>query len=356
MLNLCHSVMLQTSPLTLNSFLKHCFYVALFVTQAVGLLLFPFNYKTKKFSRNNRRSKIYCGILHVCYCGLLPFAITSNFSNQSAYSQSSFYVALNHFITALRLPALLVTLWGVWWHSERFINLIQDFEKLRLENFHTLSEARRNAILERNDRLIWLKLVTAVSLMIMFYVRIFMFVRRPSWPFILLSLYYGWLECLTVYNVNFFFCGICYANCSLRFVKAKIMDCDGFYDPEIVHHLSGMFGEIFNLTKELIAIFQWQLLTIMLAAMVALIALFFNLAIWWYTSTESFKFPLMLFALQAAFINIGEILVTAFVCCDTKNCSRDIQEMLMDISMTCNAGHGKTVYNKVSGAFCDNTI
>uniref|UniRef100_A0A1I8Q4R7 Gustatory receptor n=1 Tax=Stomoxys calcitrans TaxID=35570 RepID=A0A1I8Q4R7_STOCA len=275
--------------------------------------------------------KIYCVVVHVAYCGLLPFAATSHHIEQVAFMQRRFYVMVNHAVTVLRLPSIILTLWGIWINSGRLFKVINGFERLRLDNFHTLSEAKRHEILKRNDLLIWLKLATAMSLMVMFYVRIFLFVRNPSFPLILLAVYFGFLESLTIFNMNFFFCGICYVNCALRYVKAEIMESTPSNSiPWKTHHLSKILERICHLTRELIGIFQWQLLAIMLADMVALVSLFFNIIIWWYTSVEPLKLPLLLVTLQASFINIGEIFLTAFVCSDTKKCWKSIRQLLFE--------------------------
>ncbi|XP_013101485.2 gustatory and pheromone receptor 39a-like [Stomoxys calcitrans] len=321
----------QISSLTLDPKLKGIFYVAVFVTHLLGLLNFYFDYKSKKFVQKGYLMKIYCVVVHVAYCSLLPFAATSHHIDQMAFMQRRFYVVLNRVVTILRFPSILLTLWGIWRYNGRLFKVISGLERLRLDNFHTLSEAKRHEILKRNDLLIWLKLATALSLMAMLYVRIFLFADNPTFPLILLAVYFGFLESLTIFNINFFFCGICYVNCALRYVQAEIMESSTNNTiPRKIHHLSKVIEEICHLTRELIGIFQWQLLAIMLADMVALVSLFFNIIIWWYTSVEPFKLPLLLLTLQASFINIGEIFLTAFICSDAKKCWKSIRQLLFE--------------------------
>ncbi|XP_019892924.2 uncharacterized protein LOC109612901 [Musca domestica] len=181
--------------------------------------------------------------------------------------------------------------------------------------------------------------------MIMFYFRIFMFAKEPSLSFILLSIYFGCLECLTIYTINFFFCGICYANCALHYVKEILDELEGDSISFRIHRLSQVFGDICKTTKNLFIIFQWQILSIMLAAMIALIALFFNLIILWFTSPRIFQIPVIVLTLQAAFINMGEIFVTAYVLNDMKECLKDIQRVLMELTWKCDFFNNKELDN-----------
>ncbi|XP_075165378.1 gustatory receptor 58c [Haematobia irritans] len=333
--------MSQTAPLTLNPVLKHMFYVALLVTQLFGLLNLTFDYKNKTFSPKGSLVKIYCGSLHCIYCVLLPFAFASPYSEQMAFMQRRFYVRLNHVVMLLKLPSLLFTLMGIWKHSGRLYQVIRRFENIRAKYFHRLSESKRNEILKKNDRLLWLKIISAISLLVMFYVRTSMFLRNPSWQYIGLSIYFGCLECLTIYNMNFFFCGMCYVNCAMHYVLGKLLENEIHEISIDTKDLSKLFREICYLSRELMDIFQWQLLTIMLADMVALISLFFNIITWWYTSEEGnvLKIPILLLILQTSLINIAEIFIIAYVCYDTKLCWRVIRENLFEIgekSLTAN--------------------
>lgn len=328
--------MSQTS-LTHSRSLGYFFIASILVSRIMGAINYSYNLTSKKFVLQNKYQHFYCAILHIFYISILPWALLSNYVKEGAFEQKPFYILLNATITILRLPALFLTLLGTWLGRRNMFEVIYRFEALRLKYFHLLNAAKREEILKHNDIMLLLKLFSSISLICSFYVRLLIFTEKPSKEFIFFTIYFGILEALTIIKMNFFYCGMCYANCVIRYIREELWQQRHHITVTRVRELLQMYMEVKSLVNEIHKIFQWELLSISLASMVALIALLFTFILrWHYTKAEEqdiWHMFTFIFGLNAAFVNIFDFLLIAFVCCNTIKCTRRIRDVLLGINV-----------------------
>ncbi|XP_065367193.1 putative gustatory receptor 58c [Calliphora vicina] len=345
--------MSQTLTLTQSRGLKYFFFAAIFVSRLVGVINYSYDLKRKKFVLPSKSQHFYCAALHIIYVLILPWALMSSYVREAAFEQKPFYILLNVAITVLRLPALFLTLLGTWLARKNMLNVIYRFEALRLHYFQLLSEAKRRDILQHNDILIYLKLFSSASLIFTFFMRIFIFIEKPSKEFVFYTVYFGILETLSIFKMNFFYCCMCYANCVIRYVRDELFEERHKIQVLRVQELLRIYREVRSLVKEIRNIFQWEILSITLAAMVALIALLFSFIIRWQNfendeDGEILCTLVLLFGLNAAFVNILDILLIAFVCCNTIKCTRRIRDVLLMINIEMELPHQEELQKELN--------
>lgn len=344
--------MSQTLTLTQSRGLKYFFFAATFVSRLVGAINYSYDFRRKKFVLPSKSQHFYCAAVHIIYVLVLPTTLMSSYFKEAAFEQKPFYILLNVAITALRLPALILTLLGTWLARKNMLNVIYRFEALRLSFFHLLSEAKRRDILQHNDILIYLKLFSSASLIVTFFMRIFIFIENPSREFLFYTVYFGILETLSIFKMNFFYCCMCYANCVIRYVRDELFEERHKIRVLRVQELLQVYMEVRSLVKEIRNIFQWEILSITLAAMVALIALLFSFIIRWQNFEndgidEIWCTLVLMFGLNAAFVNILDILLIAFVCCNTIKCTRRIRDVLLMINIQEELPHQEQLQKEV---------
>ncbi|KNC33389.1 hypothetical protein FF38_09876 [Lucilia cuprina] len=332
-----NSLMEQSLSLTQSRVLKYFFFHCTLISRLVGALNFSYDFKSHKFVQQSKIQHYYCACLHIIYVLILPWALASSYFKEASFEQKPFYILLNVAITVLRLTALFLTLLGTWLGRKNFIKVIQRFELLRLRYFHLLSETKRREILKHNDILISLKIITSISLISTFYMRILIFAKNPSREFIAYSVYFGILEALSIFKMNFFYCCMCYANCVVRYVRDILLEECSKITAHKVGELLKIYMEVSRLVKEIRRVYQWEILSITLASMVALIGLLFNFIINWQNLEQHqlgvWYILLLIFGLNAAFVNMLDILLIAFVCCNTIKCTRRIRDVLLLINV-----------------------
>ncbi|KAM7346031.1 putative gustatory receptor 22b isoform 2-T3 [Cochliomyia hominivorax] len=324
--------------LTESRVLSFCFFAAFFTSRLLGAISYAIDVKSNKILLPTRFQLFYCGILHITYVLILPWALMSSYVRESAFGEQPFYILLNVAITVLRLPALFLTLLATWWGRRRLLDIITRFETLRIRYFHLLSAVKRREILKHNDILIYLKIFSSSSLIFSFFVRIFIFVKKPSREFIIFTVYFGLLEFLIIFKMNFFYCGMCYANCAVRYIREVLWQERDNITVYKIQEMIQIYMEVKRLVVEIRKKFQWEILSISLASMVALIALVFSFIISWQKSKHDEIIGLwhmfgLVFCLNAVLINILDYLLIAFVCCNTIKCSRRIRDVLLVINV-----------------------
>ena len=325
---------MKRTSLALNRFVVYAFYWAVFMTRLLGAMSLSFDYKRQRFILQTKFQHLYCAVVHTLYLIILPLAVCSDYMQEAAYGQQKFFILLNVLITVLRLPALILTLAGTWLGRKNMFILINRFEALRLRYFHTLNEKQRNKILKRNDMLVILKMITSLSLMFTFYVRTLMVVEKPSLRFLLFTIYFGILEALCLFKMNFFFIGMCYANCILRYVRLELCEYErGVIKFPRIEDLIGIYLQTSGLVKRLTHIFQWEILSILFAGMVAMVSLFFNYIVWCQKNDlqqlSVYTCGFLFLGFLASLVNLNDVVLIAYICCNTIKCAKRIRDVLL---------------------------